>query len=365
MISSQRNVKKNMQYSARNQELIFWFVVAFQVLLLLHDGAHAFSVGTNGQPSYCPKATKHSASSSSLNNNNNNNNKEHTVRYRCRVAYDGGGLSGFQVQKAVSRTVQGDLEAVLSRRFDRPVRVVGAGRTDAGVHARGQAIHFDLSVEESQTLEQLNGSSALERAMNSLLMPDVRVWNVNKAPPPCTEFVNGKMTIHSWNVMRKCHSKLYVYRFSTNEAMEPSLRHNRWQLDSFGNDPDLDTEFLAKILNCYQGTRDFVCFAGAIEQTRKKTGRIMSTIRTVYNVTLVDEDDGNYRVEIFLKGALYKMVRNMVGTAIAVCQGHVSEQDFQAWVNPQQEMTRDDNRCKPAPPQGLTLERVFYNDDDF
>jgi tRNA U38,U39,U40 pseudouridine synthase TruA len=54
----------------------------------------------------------------------------------------------------------------------------------------------------------------------------------------------------------------------------------------------------------------------------------------------------------------------MVGTAIAVCQGHVSEQDFQAWVNPQQHMTRDDNRCKPAPPQGLTLERVFYNDDD-
>lgn len=79
----------------------------------------------------------------------------------------------------------------------------------------------------------------------------------------------------------------------------------------------------------------------------------MSTVKTVYNVTLVDEDDGNYRVEIFLKGALYKMVRNMVGTAIAVGRGHESEQDFQTFLNPQRAMTRDDNCCKPAPPQGL------------
>lgn len=375
----------------RNQELLFWVVVAFEIIFLRH-GAHAFTVGNGG--SSCLISTKISVSSSvslknsndnnnenvinndsdnnnyNYNNENNNDNNDNTVRYRCRVAYNGGGLRGFQVQQAGSRTVQGELEGVLNRRFQRHVRVVGAGRTDAGVHARGQAIHFDLYTEEAQKLELASELDKLERAMNSLLTNDVRVWNLSKAPPPATEFVNGKMTMHSWNAMRKCHSKLYVYRFSTNEAMEPRLRHNRWQLDNLGgDDQELDTEFLAKILDCYQGTHDFVCFAGAIEQTRKKTGRIMSTIRTVYNVTLVEEDDdGNYRVEIFLKGALYKMVRNMVGTAIAVCRGRVSEQEFQAWMNPQQGMklklTRDDNRCKPAPPQGLTLERVFYNDDD-
>jgi tRNA U38,U39,U40 pseudouridine synthase TruA len=62
-----------------------------------------------------------------------------------------------------------------------------------------------------------------------------------------------------------------------NMAMDPSQRHNHLQLDMVG-DPDLDMAFLSKILECYKGTRDFVCFAVAIEQTQKKTGRIMSTI---------------------------------------------------------------------------------------
>jgi tRNA pseudouridine(38-40) synthase len=75
------------------------------------------------------------------------------VRYRCRVAYHGACFNRFQVQQAVARTVSGDLEAVLSCRFDRPVRVVGAGWTDAGVHARGQAMHFDLLEEEAFRVE--------------------------------------------------------------------------------------------------------------------------------------------------------------------------------------------------------------------
>jgi tRNA pseudouridine38-40 synthase len=142
--------------------------------------------------------------------------------------------------------------------------------------------------------------------------------------------------------------------------MDPSQRHDRWGLD-LGGKPDLDMEFLPKILACYRGTHDFVCFAGAIEQTQRKTGRIMSTIRTVYDVTLVEEvKEGNYRVEFVLEdGALYKMVPNMVGTAVDVCRGRVCESEFQALLSPQQDMTRDDNRCKPAPLQGLTLERVF------
>jgi tRNA pseudouridine(38-40) synthase len=176
-------------------------------------------------------------------------------------------------------------------------------------------------------VEPASEVNKLEQAMNKLLTQDVRVWNLNKAPPPSTELVNGKNTIHSWNVISKCHSKLYVYRFSTNAAMEPSLRNNRWQLD-LGSDRDLDIAFLSKILECYKGTHDFICFAGSIEQTQKKTGCIMSTIRTIYNITFVEEDEGNYRVEIVLQGALYKMVRNMVRTAIDVCWGRVSESDF-------------------------------------
>lgn len=65
------------------------------------------------------------------------------IRYRCRVAYDGSQFNGWQYQNN-ARTIEGELEGVLSQRFKRTVRIVGAGRTDAGVHAREQAFHFDL-----------------------------------------------------------------------------------------------------------------------------------------------------------------------------------------------------------------------------
>ena len=95
----------------------------------------------------------------------------------------------------------------------------------------------------------------------------------------------------------------------------------------------------------------------------------MSTIRTVESVELIDEGNDNYRIEVRLEGALYKMVRNLVGTAIDVAQGRVPEEFFRKLLlTPGTEgFTRDDNKCKPAPPQGLTLEWVFYdpNEDSF
>ena len=220
----------------RNQERLFWFVVALLQVLLFQGGVvHAIiSVANHHGGSSSPTST--TSVSRSTTTAMHNNSKEETIRYRCRgrVAYHGGGFRGFQVQQQVigaAWTVQGKLEHALSRQCDRPVRVVRASRTDAGVHARGQAIYFDLlRVEESSTVElELDH---LERAMNSLLTPDVRVWNLKQAPPPpSTElFVpDGTRSIykyHSWNVMRHCHSKPYVYRFSISPAMDPHLRHN-------------------------------------------------------------------------------------------------------------------------------------------
>jgi tRNA U38,U39,U40 pseudouridine synthase TruA len=74
-----------------------------------------------------------------------------------------------------------------------------------------------------------------------------------------------------------------------------------------------------------------------------------------------------YRIDIFLVGALYKMVRNMVGTAFDVCRGRVSEEKFlELLTNPSElSLSRKENLSEPARPQGLTLERVFYPNDDF
>jgi tRNA pseudouridine38-40 synthase len=315
------------------------------------------------------------------------------IRYRCRVTYDGTGFSGFQLQataanvnvnsnsdeKQQQRTVQGQLEQVLAQRLNRPVRVVGAGRTDAGVHARGQAVHFDLYANETTTTTLATSNNknnndecwnqALQVSMNRMLPDDIRVWNVQPAPPPCLEFVNyddGEQEMKTWNVMRKCNAKLYSYRFCIGDSMDPLDRHTRWQPD-WGH--EIDVNRLLPILKQYEGTHDFRCFAGALEQAQRKRGHTIGTVRRIHSVRLVEEDSaqGLYRIDIFLVGALYKMVRNMVGTALDVCRGKVSEDKFlELLTNPSESsLSRKDNPCKPAPPQGLTLERVFYPNDDF
>jgi tRNA pseudouridine38-40 synthase len=293
-----------------------------------------------------------------------------TLRYRCRVAYDGTGYSGFQLQpnpnqKEQRRTIQGELERTLSQRFDRLVRVVGAGRTDAGVHSRGQAIHFDLYRNETttETIIADDNNKVLQTAMNRMLPQDIRVWKVEQAHLPREELVNGKKRVLPWNVMRKCNAKLYSYRLCIGDSMDPLERHYRWQLD-WGH--EIDPEYLGKILKLYEGTHNFVCFAGALESNERKTGKRMGTIRTIHKINLIKQTGNDlYRIDIYLEGALYKMVRNMVGTALEVCRGRMTEDEFLEILHHPENLSRKDNPSKPAPPQGLTLEHVFYPDDKF
>jgi tRNA pseudouridine38-40 synthase len=104
-----------------------------------------------------------------------------------------------------------------------------------------------------------------------------------------------------------------------------------------------------------------------LEQNERKTGKPMGTIRTVHKAELIHEQQpAHYRIDIHLEGALYKMVRNMVGTSLDVCRGRLTEKDFQALLHPTENLSRRNNKSKPAPPEGLSLEHVFYpKDDDF
>jgi len=132
------------------------------------------------------------------------------VRFRGRIAYDGTGYDGWQVQPK-RRTVQGELESVLSRRFNRTIRAVGAGRTDAGVHARGQAFHFDLEEGEIETRED---EMKLQRALNSMLRRDTRIWNVGRAPKAVKKIRDdGTTVVHRWHVIYESTKKLYSYRY--------------------------------------------------------------------------------------------------------------------------------------------------------
>ncbi len=328
-------------------------------------------------------------------------NRNSLIRYRARAAYDGSGFKGWQVQAEGKgmRTVQGEIERALSRRFNRDVKIVGAGRTDAGVHARGQAFHFDIYPGE-RIINTHGGDfdsefrTKLQTSMNSMLPKDVRVWNISQCPPPdvVTEEVkvsfeseSGSETKiitrrHQWHVIYQATQKLYVYRISMGPlaiTTDPLQRYQRVHVEG-----DINPFQLEKVLKHYEGTHDFRAFAGAIEANQRRDGvENKNTVRTVYEVNLVDEGRGNYRIQILLRGALYKMVRNMVGTALDVCRGRLGEDQMLEMLHQKRKrqsnsdsgtnengstmkhFVRKDNKCKPAPPEGLTLEKVYFDDD--
>ena len=396
-----------------------------------------------------------------------------TVRYRARVAYNGFRYQGFQLQPSrekhgkqpqpqqhrslvVPTTIQGELERVLNQRFSiqsgkfvpdaddddddypRIIKVVAAGRTDAGVHARGQAVHFDVpAVVPQPLLLSLSSTTSNQRSLwnnattildndekvlhhlNKKLPPDIRVWNLQRVPGPVTKEVpiddepdvmrgdaknagdSGEMIATStttntrtylWNAMYECTRKLYSYRLALGPVMPPTERHSRWHYPCHHNH-GIDPERLRRVLKHFEGTHNFAAFASAVERTERKldvennsTGEstVLNTIRHVYSVDLVQEDAewGFYRVDVCLKGALYKQVRNMVGTALVVAaeaayreKGNrsprttMTEADLLVLLrnNPENggglRLQRQHNKCRPAPPEGLTLEHVYFDND--
>jgi tRNA pseudouridine38-40 synthase len=337
-------------------------------------------------------------------------NEQELLRYRARVAYDGSAFSGFQLQQGVEskRTVQGCLEEALlsSRCFcgNSVLRVVAASRTDAGVHARGQAIHFDVLAaallghnnaattipDEDDPLllvqQQRQRLQKVEYSLNKILPADIRIWNLQPAPPPNFEQIIETTTsggsvlltkkLLPWNVLYESTQKLYSYRISLAPVMDPLERYHRWHLDSLKGKP-VDLSILSRLLPAFEGTHDFRAFAGGVEQLEKTTGGlvVVNTVRTIYSVDLVDEGGGNFRIDFRLKGALYKQVRNMVGTVLDASRGLMTEEAFLRLIGGVEagdgnerrtamSLRRRNNPSKPAPPQGLTLEYVYFDKDE-
>jgi tRNA pseudouridine38-40 synthase len=221
---------------------------------------------------------------------------------KCTVAYCGGPFAGWQRQ-AGQRTVQGDIEAAMSRIANQPIAIQGAGRTDAGVHALGQVFSC---VWPGQPPERLR------YALNKMLAPDIRIEDMTVVP-------------EGFNARFDATSKIYRYAMALTRAPHPWAAGFSWQVP-FAVDLDLLRTLLPQI----EGTHDFAGFESAGAQERR------STVRTIYSVRLVEGgllhapgQEGLYALEYHGNGFLYRMVRNLTGTLIEIARGRFAPEKLQ------------------------------------
>jgi len=243
------------------------------------------------------------------------------------LEYDGTGFHGFQYQPG-QRTVQGELEKALRRITGEEVRVIGAGRTDAGVHAAGQVASF-------RTTSELP-AARLVRALNGVLPPDVAVRSARDVP----------LEFHA-----RFSARARAYRYSIWNAETPTPLRRYYTYHWRGH---LDVEAMRRAAGLVVGTHDFASLAGAADESGE--GRERTTLRTVYRAECRREGE-LVEIDVEANAFLPHMVRNLVGTLLWVGSGRTDEEGFAAIL-----AARDRSIAGPAaPPHGLCLVDVYYD----
>ncbi len=247
--------------------------------------------------------------------------------YGATLAYDGSAYYGFQRQPPPIPTIQRAVEEAISSVARQPASIIGAGRTDSGVHAVGQAIAFDVDWKHSddRLLQAVNAQLPLDIALQDL-------WRQEGFHPRYDAL---------W--------RQYVYRITAKPARHPLLNRQVWQLVG----QSLHLERMQQAAERFLGEHDFAAFG-----TAPQAGSA-NTVRRVYvsQWTLAPGDYGQvYTYRVAATAFLYHMVRRMVGVMVQVGRGKISLDDFMAVFS-----SRDIQQAKLlAPPHGLVLEAVSY-----
>jgi tRNA pseudouridine38-40 synthase len=243
-------------------------------------------------------------------------------RYRALLEYDGTDFLGFQRQ-AAGRTVQGEVEAALGRIGWTGRTIWGAGRTDAGVHASGQVIAFEM--------EWGHGEAALERALNANLPPDAAVREV----AACDERFHPRYS---------ARARRYRYTFFSRPVRSPLTARYAWHVW-----PPLDLAAVEAASAGLLGTHDFASFG-----TDPDGGT--NTVRTVSQAAWQAAPGGWLTFDIVAEAFLQRMVRSLAGALRQVGSGALSPDDLAGLL-----AAREREQCPPAaPPQGLCLVEVLY-----
>lgn len=265
-----------------------------------------------------------------------------------KIEYDGTRFSGWQKQPTERivndetveiRTVQGEIERVLSVICKEPVKINGTSRTDAGVHALGQcaSVKADFGIP----LEKL------PRAANSLLAEtrhdvcgDVRILSAEEVPD-------------GFHARFDCKGKKYIYRIICGTDGSAFLKNYRYFIAQ-----DLDVEAMREAARLIVGTHDFKCFQAAGGEEKE------TTVRTVTDLRIIEENElprgeeigREIAIEITGDGFLYNMVRIITGTLVEVGLGKRKAEEIEGII-------ASGDRTKAghtAPPEGLYLAEIYF-----
>jgi tRNA pseudouridine38-40 synthase len=245
------------------------------------------------------------------------------MRLKLTIAYDGRSFSGWQSQPN-GNAIQDHLERALASIAGAPIRIHGAGRTDAGVHALGQIAHFDAPSKRMEPQSWL-------RALNAGLSPEIRIL---ACQPAANDFHARFSAIE----------KIYRYRICCCSVLPPLEYGRAWHVPS-----PLDFALLAHAASLLEGTHDFASFAA----NRKKPDE--STIRTLHKVR-VKRRGSFIALEFSADGFLYRMVRMLTGSLVRVATG---KSDL-TWFRQLLKCPGQPKTTYTAPPDGLYLVRVVY-----
>jgi len=246
------------------------------------------------------------------------------TRYRATLAYDGTAYQGFQRQAGAIPTIQGSVEQALKRVTGQFITVIGAGRTDSGVHASGQVIAFDADWGHDDV--------DLLRALNAVLPDDIALQDI--APHP------------GFHPRFDARSRVYSYTVIHAQHRQPLWQHRAWQV--WGQ---LDTDALHRTAALLAGKHDFAAFGSP----PKGDNTVRELMRSEWQVSA--EAFGR-RLVYQVEGSafLHHMVRRLVGTQIDVAREQMTLAEFEV-IFRAADLAQTGTL---APPQGLVLEWVRY-----
>lgn len=248
---------------------------------------------------------------------------------KLTIAYDGRNYVGWQVQlNGIS--IQQRLEEGWKDVTGEKIRITASGRTDSGVHARGQvcSLATDSKIPNAKLL----------RALNAKTPEDISVLNVESA-------------VEDFNAIRDCEKKTYSYQIQCGRILDPLSMDHWWFVPHH-----LDIDAMREAAAMLTGELDFASFQAAGGTVRQTTIRNVMEIRIE---TIDREPFTEIKIHVTADGFLYNMVRNIVGTLVHI--GRRSEPpNWAKWVLDQKD------RChagQTAPAHGLFLDHVFYPSD--